>query len=185
MVILPGPEEAIRREIRDARAKDPLVTVVALQELLEKRLKRTFTQKYISKLARKVDKEMLVTADRAKLNERLTLTRETYRMARERLMDIVYWDQGKHDGERPPSNRDVIEAAKNLVMLDLAVLNAEVAAGVYQTQADAAVKALAYAPLPEDRRLVVIDAFVRWGYIPKAQAEMIVPALPAHGGTAA
>jgi hypothetical protein len=49
MRIVPELDHKIRREIRDARAKDPLVSVVALQEQLEKQFNRTFSRKYIAK----------------------------------------------------------------------------------------------------------------------------------------
>jgi hypothetical protein len=57
MRIVPELDHKIRREIRDARAKDPLVSVVALQEQLEKQFNRTFSRKYITKLAFKVERQ--------------------------------------------------------------------------------------------------------------------------------
>jgi hypothetical protein len=46
------------------------------------------------------------------------------------LLQILCWKP--EDGGRPPSNRDVNEAAKNVVMMDLAILQAEAAAGMYK-----------------------------------------------------
>jgi hypothetical protein len=51
-----GLDHKIRREIRDARAKDPLISVVALQAQLEKQFSRTFSRKYIARLAMKVER---------------------------------------------------------------------------------------------------------------------------------
>jgi len=45
----------MRREIRDPRAKDPLIGVTALQDKLEKKFNRTFTQKYVAKFASEVE----------------------------------------------------------------------------------------------------------------------------------
>jgi hypothetical protein len=67
MRIQPEIDHKIRREIHDARAKDPLISVVALQEQLEKQFSRTFSRKYIAKLAVKVERQGLIEADRTKL----------------------------------------------------------------------------------------------------------------------
>jgi hypothetical protein len=77
----------------------------------------------------------LQEADRTKLEERIQFTRENYRMARERLLKILYWKS--EDGGKPPANRDVNEAAKNIVMMDLAILQAEAAAGMYKKPVEA------------------------------------------------
>jgi hypothetical protein len=42
---------------------------------------------------------------------------------RERLTEIVWWKP--EYGGKPPANRDVNEAAKNIVMMDLAILPCE------------------------------------------------------------
>jgi hypothetical protein len=93
-------ESKIRREIRDARAKDHLITVVALQEQLEKQFNRTFTRNYIAKLATKVERQALMGADRTKLEERIQFTRENYRIARERLLQIFFAGSRETAGER-------------------------------------------------------------------------------------
>ena len=60
----------------------------------------------------------------------MAFTRENYRMVREKLMEITYWDKVAHPGERPPQKRDVVEAAKSVAMLDLALLKAEIETGM-------------------------------------------------------
>jgi hypothetical protein len=91
MRILPPAEERIRRTIRDARAIDPLITVTDLQATLEKKLNRTLSRKYITRIAGKVARQSLIEADRTQIEERLAQTREGYRLIRERLLKIVYW----------------------------------------------------------------------------------------------
>jgi hypothetical protein len=59
MRIVPELDYKIRREIRDG-AKDPLISVVALQGQIEKQFNRTLTRKYIAKLATKVERQALV-----------------------------------------------------------------------------------------------------------------------------
>jgi hypothetical protein len=110
MRIVPAIEAEIRREIRHARATDPLISVTALEQQLEKKFKRGFSYRYIAKLADKVGHQALIEADRTQIEERLAFTRENYRMARERPLKILYWKP--EDGGKPPLNRDVNEAAK-------------------------------------------------------------------------
>jgi len=49
----------------------------------------------------------------------MSFTGENYRMMREELLKIVYW---KEDSDFPrPRAQDRIEAAKNVVMMDLGI----------------------------------------------------------------
>jgi hypothetical protein len=173
MRIVPELDHKIRREIRDARAKDPLISVVDLQEQLEKQLSRTFSRKYIAKLAFKVERQALQEADRTKLEERIQFTRENYRMARERLLKILYWNP--EDGGKQPANRDVNEAAKNIVMMDLAILQAEAAAGMYKKPVELLAREVHYEPLAPEVRAVVIAAWTRGGLLPRAEIERFIP----------
>src|SRR4051794_9167775 len=133
MRILPAVEEEIRRVIRDERAKDPLISVAGLKGALESHFKDRgsgFSHQYVSKIADKVAREALVNADRTKIEERLNFTRENYRMMRERLLQIIYWEPSDDEPKvRRPYDEDVINAAKTLVQLDLALLNAEIQCG--------------------------------------------------------
>lgn len=150
-----------------------------MQEQLEKQFNRTFSRKYIAKLAFKVERQALEEADRTKIEERIQFTRENYRMARERLLKILYWRP--EDGGKPPANRDVNEAAKNIVMMDLAILQAEAAAGMYKKPIEVLAREAHYEPLPAEVRTVVIAAWTRGGLLPKSMVKEIVPAqLPAQ-----
>lgn len=52
---------------------------------------------------------------------------------REELLKIVYWNpETETQGVPKPLARDRVEAAKSVVMLDLTVLNVEVAAGMFK-----------------------------------------------------
>jgi hypothetical protein len=101
-----------------------------LEKSLEKRFNRGFSRRYIAKVADQVARRALVDIDRMKIEERLDFTRNNYRMMREELLKLVYWN---HDtapaGVPKPLARDRIEAAKNVVMMDLALLSAEIANG--------------------------------------------------------
>jgi FKBP-type peptidyl-prolyl cis-trans isomerase (trigger factor) len=97
MKIVESVEQEIRRAIRDERAKDPVITINKLQERLKDRFQRDFHRDYLGKLTNKVARETLVEIDRAKIEERISFTRENYRMMREELMKIVYWKPDEQD----------------------------------------------------------------------------------------
>jgi hypothetical protein len=178
MPVLPPVEEEIRRIILDERAKDPLITVLGLEHALEKHFQRGFSHQYVSKIADKVAREGLVEMDRTKIEERMNFTRENYRMMRERLLEVIYWkaDPDGPEYQKPPLNKDVIEAAKNIVMMDLALLQAELANGMYKKPIAVLAKEFQYEPLPQEVRAVIIAAWSRGGLLPKATVESMVPA---------
>ena len=60
MRIVAAVEAEFRRIIRDARAKDPLISIANL----EKHFNRGFSHRYVSKIADKVAREGLIEADR-------------------------------------------------------------------------------------------------------------------------
>jgi hypothetical protein len=70
---------------------------------------------------------------------------------------------------------DKVEAAKNVVMLDLAILNAEAAAGMYKKPIEAVAREFRYDPLPPEVRTIVIAAWTRGGLLPRAAIEQMVP----------
>jgi hypothetical protein len=75
MRILPDIEQSIRRVIRDERAKDPIISVVELQEKLERQFNRTFKHYYIKRLADKVSRQTLLELDRTQIEQRMAFTR--------------------------------------------------------------------------------------------------------------
>jgi hypothetical protein len=178
MRILPAVEEEIRRVVRDERAKDPLITVLGLEHALEKHFNRGFSHQYVSKIADKVARESLIVADRTQIEERMNFTRENYRMMREELLKIVYWKDG--DANSRPRAQDRIEAAKNVVMMDLALLSAEIANGMYKKPIDVIAKEFRYDPLSDEVRMVVIAAWKRGGVLPPAIIEQMVPETLTH-----
>jgi hypothetical protein len=177
MRVLPPVEEETRRVIRDARAKDPLITVSGLEHALEKHFNRGFSHQYVSKIADKVAREGLIEADRTRIEDRMSFTRENYRMMRERLLEIIYCkpDPEIDTFQRPPLNKDVIEAAKTLVMMDLALLSAEIANGMYKKPVEVIAREFRYDPLPPEVRVAVIAAWTRGGLLPRATVEQMVP----------
>jgi hypothetical protein len=117
MRYLPPFEEKLRTQIHNETAMTPLITVMGIKERLEDHFNRGFDYTYIRKLVGKVRNEISYEIDTAKIEPRLAPMREYYRLVRERLAQIVWWKP--EYGGKPPINRDVNEAAKNIVMMDL------------------------------------------------------------------
>jgi hypothetical protein len=97
----------VKREIRDALAIDPIATIPELTERLNKRLNHSFDPRYIKKLTDKVTRQLIVESDRMQIEDRMKVTRENHRIAREELLRIL--------ASGAPS-KDRVEAAKALVM---------------------------------------------------------------------
>jgi hypothetical protein len=67
---------------------------------------------------------------------------------REELLKIVYWKPKDAAADIPrPAAKDRVEAAKSVVMLDLALLNAEIANGLYKKDIQTLTKEIHYEPL--------------------------------------
>jgi hypothetical protein len=88
---------------------------------------------------------------------------------REALLKII-------DGEGHPEARDRVEAAKALVVLDLAVFKAEIETGMLKKPIDEIARQFQYEPLPPETRTIVIAAWVRGGMLPKPVIERMIPA---------
>jgi hypothetical protein len=84
--------------------------------------------------------------------------------------------------QRPPYNEDVINAGKTIVLMDLALLKAELDNGLYQRPMAEVVKEFRYDPLPPETRTIIIQSWVRGGLLPKPVIEQMVPAQSDSGG---
>jgi hypothetical protein len=176
MKIVEAREQEIRRAIRDERARDPLITIDSLQKRLKDRFNRDFHRDYLGRLTHKVARQTLVEVDRAKIEERISFTRENYRMMREELMKIVYWKPEDNEVGLPkPLARDRVEAAKAVAMLDLALLKAEIECGIYKKPIADIAKEFQYEPLPGEIRTVIIERWHNFGLLPAAAIEKMVP----------
>jgi len=171
-----GYEENLKRAIRDAIAIDPVAGIHQLTDTLSKRLDNSFDPRYIKKLRDKIMRQNLIEVDRAKIDERLAATRENYRIAREELVKIMCWTpENAVPGMPKPLARDRVEAAKSIVMLDLALLQAEIANGMYKKPIEVLAREIHYEPLPEEIRVAVIASWKRGGMLPEETIEQMVP----------
>ena len=150
--------------------------MTALKERLEEVFGRDFDYEYIRKLTGKARNEIVHDVDRATIEPRLAELRENYRLMREELLKIVYWNpETATPGLPKPLARDRVDAAKSVVMLDLAVLNAGAAAGMFKEPFDQLLKEFQYEPLPDEVRAVIIASWTRGGLLPAAAVEEMVP----------
>jgi hypothetical protein len=157
-------EDKIKRAIRDGFAYDPLLTQSALVDHLNRRFNHSFDPRYIKRLTNKVMGQVRAELDRATIGPRLNALRETYRVSRESLLSIL--ERGRvHNGRDKPWDSTIVEAARSLVMLDIAVLNAEVANGLYKNM-DEAASQLKYPALPDEQRGQIISTFQKWKILP-------------------
>jgi hypothetical protein len=112
MRITPPIEDSIKRRLRDAMALDPLITISGLQQHLEEQFDRTFSFYYVRKLMYKIATQARMEGDRTKIEDRLTRLRETHRLAREKLLCILYWSpENSLPGIKAPLPMDIAEAA--------------------------------------------------------------------------
>ncbi len=70
------------------------------------------------------------------------------------------------------------EVAKNIVMMDLAILQAEAAAGMYKKPIEDIARQFQYDPLLHETRMVIIAEWSRGRLLPRVAIEQMVPAKP-------
>lgn len=169
----PEVEDTIKRAIRDAKAIDPLITRDKLLDTLEKKFNHTFDHRYIAKLSDKVFRQVREEANHKAVEHRLTEIRETFRIGRSKLMQIIYWDSS-NTSMKQPFAEEVVKAVHALVQLDLAILNAELDAGLYRKDAETIKEELRYKPLPGEIREQIVLTYRRWGRLPMLEVEEIV-----------
>src|SRR4051794_35365427 len=103
MRIVPAIEEKLKREVRAAIARDPLITITGLQQHLQHEFNREFSFVYVRKLMNKVVGQASSELSRARINDRIIQLRQTHEIARERLMHVLYWKPEMRDqGIRQP-----------------------------------------------------------------------------------
>jgi hypothetical protein len=169
--------EDIRNRILAVQARQRPAHHRGQEKALEAHFNRGFAYNYVAKVADKVAREGLIEIDRTQIEQRIAFTRENYRMMREELLKIVYWTPADHEEGKPrPLARDRIEAAKSVVMMDLALLQAETMAGIYKKPIEVLAREIHYEPLPPEIRLAIIAAWMRGGMLPRATVERMVPA---------
>jgi hypothetical protein len=163
----PTYEDRLKREIRDVIAIDPIATIPEITERLNQRLNHSSDPRHIKRLRDKVTHQIFIESDCLQIEQPMNITRENHRISREALLEIIY--------SRVPSKARV-EAAKALVMPDLAVFKAELETGMFKKPVEVLAKEIRYDPVPEDVRVVMIALWKRGGLLPPGIIESMVPA---------
>lgn len=178
----PEQEQSIKLAIRDEIGKNPLIATYELQSRLLQRGFKTSSGNpldwyYVSKLIRKLNREKALAVDTQKIQERLATTKESYRLIIRSLWRIIDWQPEYFDQFHipPPRNEERIKAANTLLKLDLAILKAEMDAGIFERKlGEVDINLHRSIPLPPEMTVKIAEAFVRWGVnLPTSQ-----PALP-------
>lgn len=167
----PEQEQRIKLAIRDEIARNPLIATHQLQSRLLKRGFQTTSGNpldwhYLAKLIRKLNREKALAVDSQKIQERLAITKESYRLIIQSLWRIIDWQP--EDVEQyhiwPPKNDERIKAANTLIKLNLAILKAEMDAGIFERKlGEVDINIHRAIPLPPETTAKIAEAFIRWG----------------------
>lgn len=164
-------EHKLKLAIRDAIARNPLISVLQLQNALYKSGFHTaegnpLNWHYLAKLVRKLNREKALAVDTQKIQERLAITKESYRLIVQNLWRIIDWQPEYVELYHiwPPKNDERIKAANTLIKLDLAILKAEMDAGIFERKlGEVDINLHRAVPLPPETTLKIAEAFTRWG----------------------
>jgi hypothetical protein len=174
----------LKLAVRDVVARNPLISVRALQNELKERgymtaQGNTLDWQYVAKVVRKLNREKALAVDQQKINERLAETKERYRVIIERLWRIIdYKPEYLHEFlMTPPGTDEVIRAANTIIKLDLAILKAEMDAGIFDRKLGSVDLNVYRAQIidPEQADLIV-TAFKNWGIDLSGPLQRLKPA---------
>lgn len=103
-------EAYLRRIVRDAKAIDPLITLESLRDVVERKIKRVIDLEYLSKLVKKIGRQIISEVERDTVNNRVSEIRETNRIVIDELKRIAY--PNPNDPEKPSvtDRRKALEA---------------------------------------------------------------------------
>lgn len=124
--------------IRDAIALNPFISVLALSKLLQQQgvthVNGTpINRMYLAKLVKKIERRKLTEQERKKAEHRIIEIRERHRLAVQKLLKIAFFDREKAEpGTEIPTVKDQIKAIEAIHRWDLAILNAEMDAGIFE-----------------------------------------------------
>lgn len=168
MKMLQEKEDFLKNTIRNAIAVNPLVSIRRMQEIVESNTGRSISDKYVSKLMRKIRRQAVIQSDRKQMNERLAEIRERFRVLTDDLFRTIYWkpDFIKQYGLSYPSQKERFVAMKLLAQLDLALFHAELDAGMFEDRQKAIGDMLQQGMLPNELREQVIGVFRTWKMAP-------------------
>lgn len=136
MKVILEKEEFLQNTIRNAIAVNPLVSIRRMQEIVKQNTGHSISDKYTTKLMKKIRRRAVIQSDRKLMNERLSEVRERFRVITDDLFRTIYWrpeffiDYGLVN----PSPKERLAAMKLLGQLELALFRAEVDTGVFENR---------------------------------------------------
>lgn len=154
-------EDALRKIIRDAMAIDPLISLVSLQNITEKKTGRPLGQPYIIKLQRKVRGEIRVNGDRERYEERVAYLRERNRVICEELFRIAFPSPTMVN---PPGVTERRKALEAIARIDAGQIKLEMDLGLFVRkvgEVDVNIKHTIHV-LDDEKRSKVIQAMGAW-----------------------
>lgn len=173
-------ENEIIRAVREEIVVNPMISISRLRQNLKDRGIMTFNGNpidpmYLGRLVRKISRKIVRESDQVRIGERLNNTRERFRVMIDRLMKIAFWKaEYIRDGIWPPDNKDIVKALDTIQKMDLALLQAEMDAGVFERHLGSLdVEIARKMPIPDDKREAVWAVFKNFGMIPKGDNPQI------------
>lgn len=173
-------ENEIIRAVREEIVVNPMISISRLRQNLKDRGIMTFNGNpidpmYLGRLVRKISRKIVRESDQVRIGERLNNTRERFRVMIDRLMKIAFWKaEYIRDGIWPPDNKDIVKALDTIQKMDLALLQAEMDAGVFERHLGSLdVEIARRRPIPDDKREAVWQVFQNFGMIPKGDNPQI------------
>jgi len=165
-------ENEIIRAVREEIVVNPMISVSGLRQNLKERGIMTYNgnpidPSYLGRLVRKIGRRAMKEADNIKIERRLSKTRERFSVMIDRLMKIAFWKpEYIKDGVFPPQTKDIVRALDTIQKMDLALLQAEMDAGIYKRHLGTLdVEAVRRQPIPNDVREAAWRVFKNYGII--------------------
>ncbi len=166
-------EAEVKREIRVALAINPMISSRRLQQELAKKGITSaggglLDHEYILKLIRKINGEARQDIQNSEIEGRMVETRERFKASFERLFKIAFWQWDyMNEGIFMPETKDVIKALEVIMKMDIALIEAEMDAGIYKRNLGTLEIEKRNTPLTEDRKHAIMMAMKNWGLLPE------------------
>lgn len=171
-------EARLRRIIRDAMAIDPLISMNGLQRAVEKKIGRPIDEVYLKKLVNKTTGEMVIVADREKVEERISYLRERNRIICDELLRMAFPDPNSPDQPGFIDRRKALESISNI---EARQVKLEMDLGLFTRQLGTIEIEHRLKPIDETTLQTIVATFRAWSTPPqmrKIEAVRVVDAQP-------
>lgn len=172
-------EAEIKRAIRRELALDPLLSSRRLSSRLaadgfHRNDGSDLDHEYILKLIRKINSEAVYRIHNDQIDERMIAVRERFTAIFERLFKIAFWRwEYMQEGIFMPEPKDQIKAMENIMKYDIALVEAEMDAGIYKRNLGTLEIERRNAPLTPERKAAIELAMKNWGFLPDKKPDAL------------